>query len=166
MADVANDVVERHAVGGECDRVGDPVRREHRRARARRDDARQREPATELQHARARLRRIGRERARERLAARPQACPIGDRTAGAALLVAQRLPVRRQHADDIAAGEGGPAHRYVKQGRGQSVGRLAAQGGELLGQRGPQGDQRVGHDSMVAGREPLEAVPATEARDD
>ena len=60
---------------GEHDRVRAPVRREHLGAGARGGEARQREPAAELQHPRAGARRLRVQRAGERGPARPQPRP-------------------------------------------------------------------------------------------
>ena len=102
------------------------------RAGARGDDARQRQPAAELEHLRAR-RAAGRPSSAPAspTPARPRPRPVRDRTPRAALLVAQLLPVG--WADVIGVAHA--AHADVQQ-RGRAAGQVhAAQRGELLGER-------------------------------
>ena len=108
------------------------------------DDARQREPAAELEHSGSRRRRVVVERSGESDAGRPRARPVRDRTAGAALLVAQLLPARPGRRSRRADA----AHADVQQRRRELVDGHAAQRRELLGERRAEGDQRIGHESL------------------
>ena len=138
VGDLAGRLVERQRVGGEGDGVGRAVGGEHRRAGAGGDDARRAEPAAELEHAGAGGRRIGGERLRQRVPARPRPRPERHGPARRALVVAQRLPVGGQQQVDARD----LAHRDGEQRGGQVGDRDAPQARELLGQRRPDGRQR------------------------
>ena len=79
--------------GRDLEGVRGPVRRKHARTAERGDDARQREPAPELEHAEP-VEIQARDRPRERDRRRPQLGPVGEE-----LLVLERLLVEERVGD-------------------------------------------------------------------
>ena len=103
--DLERDPVARRVVAQQLDRLRRPVGREHAPARERGGEARQPEPAAQLQRARA-VQRAHRDAPRQRDAARPQLRPVGQELLVLeGVLVDQRLGVARAQDAEVAAGE-------------------------------------------------------------